>query len=288
MDLTTSQAPPSKKRKAEAETPKYHIDDDICRAVNISCEAVRDKIKRFLKSGEMKVGELQRAIHSSSASYSSFMRQTGVQGGARSTTYANAFAFFKLRELNGVKIKKRKVEEVGEPAAAAARGTRGGASKSGEDFEGITLGGEEENDVPVYDSCDEIRRKIRAYLAKSRLSQAAFSREVGKMFTPEKKTISGLAAFMAKKGPAAGNTSTAFYGSYVFFEKMRIRDGKPKTEHRLGMEDAWDGLDIYDLWAKRGPGMNVKKIIDHESYIVPASANVEIYQNEFGKPIMLR
>ena len=47
------------------------------------------------------------------------------------------------------------------------------------------------------------------------------------MYHLERK-VSGVAGFMRKKGPAAGNTSMAFYASYVFFEKMRIRDGKPK------------------------------------------------------------
>lgn len=101
------------------------------------------------------------------------------------------------------------------------------------------------------------------------------------MFHPEKK-ISKLAAFLGKKGPAAGNTSSAFYGTYVFFEKMRIRDGKPKSEHREGMEDAWAGLD----WDRMGKsGMETKKIIDREQYLVPANSKIKIYQDEFGKPV---
>lgn len=32
--------------------------------------------------------------------------------------------------------------------------------------------------------------------------------------------------------------SSVFYGAYVIFEKLRIRDGKPKTKKRLDTEDA--------------------------------------------------
>lgn len=227
----------------------------------------------------MKVGDFQKAISASSSSYSAFMKQNGSNKGSASSVYGNAFAFFKCRELNGVKIKKQKL---------AAPSTTGGETSGGKtasasvntNFGDIMLEDEEENEVPVYDSCDEIRKKIRAYLAKTLMSQAQFSREMGKMVHPNKASVSGLAAFLGKKGPAAGNTTQVFYCSYVFFEKMRIRDGKPKTEHRLGMEDAWDGCEPF---GKKTPGMEVKKMIDRETYLVPANSNFQIYQDEFGK-----
>ncbi|KAL2072071.1 hypothetical protein VTL71DRAFT_11414 [Oculimacula yallundae] len=243
----------SNKRKADAEKPDYRFVEEQ-ETVTISCNAVRAKIRRFLESGEMKVGEFQRAIHTNSVTYGRFMNQSGPHKGSGSTVYGNAFAFFKLRELNGVKITKKKKVEEGISAAVGGKA----AEKTSTDFGDMILEGEEENKVPVYDSCDEIRRKIRQYLSKTAMNQAAFSREIAKSFHPGKK-VSGLAAFMGKKGPVSGNTSSAFYGSYVFFEKMRIKNKNPKTEHRLGMEDAWDGLDSFDT---AGPGMNVKKILD--------------------------
>lgn len=48
---------------------------------------------------------------------------------------------------------------------------------------------------------------------------------------------------MEKKGPAAGNTSSVFYAAYVFFEKLRVRDNKPKAKKRQEMETEWpDGF----------------------------------------------
>lgn len=32
-----------------------------------------------------------------------------------------------------------------------------------------------------------------------------------------------------------------FYSAYVFFEKMRLKNGKPKTKHRLEMEEVYAG-----------------------------------------------
>jgi hypothetical protein len=45
-----------------------------------------------------------------------------------------------------------------------------------------------------------------------------------------------LNEFLGKKGLNLGNLSSIFYTSYVFFEKMRIRDSKPKTAFREEME----------------------------------------------------
>jgi hypothetical protein len=42
------------------------------------------------------------------------------------------------------------------------------------------------------------------------------------------------------KGALTGASSSVFYGAYVFFEKIRLAEGKPKTQHRLDMEAFWN------------------------------------------------
>lgn len=156
-------------------------------------------------------------------------------------------------------------------------------SKINTDFSDITLEGEEDCEVPVYDSCDETRRKINLFLSQSSMSKSQFAREISKSFgtNTEKKVSPGsLTAFLAKSGPTAGNTSAVFYASYVFFEKMRIRDGEPKSEHREVMEEVWDGTDFN---GPSYPGMDLKKLFERVEYIVPAHSEVEIYQDEYGK-----
>ncbi|KAH7323458.1 hypothetical protein BKA65DRAFT_435342 [Rhexocercosporidium sp. MPI-PUGE-AT-0058] len=220
-------AAPSAKRKAD----EYDEDDsDEGVYVTQNCDQIRRKIHSFINSGEMKVGEFQKAIGVNSKGYGMFMGQSGRDKGSGSNTYIQAFKFFKKREEKGIKTAAPKKKA--KTAAPAING----------DLNAIQLEGEADVSVPVFDSCDEIRKKIRAYLAASNGTQAEFLREIAKPYHDGRKIQSKvLNDFLGKKGPCAGNTSAVFYGAYVFFEKMRIRDGKPKSKHRLDMEKAYPG-----------------------------------------------
>ena len=176
----------------------------------------------------MKVGEFQKAIGVNSKGYGMFMGQSGRDKGSGSNTYVEAFKFFKKREEKGLKI-----------AAPKKKAKTADAVTSNGDLDAIRLEGEDDVSVPIFDSCDEIRRKIRAYLAGSKGTQADFLRAIAKPYNDGRKIQSKvLNDFLGKKGAYAGNTSAVFYGAYVFFEKMRIRDGKPKSKHRQDMEKA--------------------------------------------------
>jgi hypothetical protein len=54
-----------------------------------------------------------------------------------------------------------------------------------------------------------------------------------------------LNEFLRKTGQGAGNTSLAYYGSYVFFEKITIRDGKAKTKTSVEKENLYDGREFF-------------------------------------------
>jgi hypothetical protein len=104
--------------------------------------------------------------------------------------------------------------------------------------------------VPVFDSCDEIRRKINAHLKKPGVTQAQFCRDLhAQLQGPSRpaKPFQGtqLTRFRNSKGALTGAKSLVFYAAYVFFEKMRIKEGKPKSKHRLEMEEEWgrEGID---------------------------------------------
>lgn len=80
------------------------------------------------------------------------------------------------------------------------------------------------------------------------MTQAAFLREVAAQYHTEQKKLqsSQLSTFRSNKGPLSGNTSAIFYGAYVYFEKLRIKEKKPKSNKRLEMEEVhWisGGLD---------------------------------------------
>ena len=135
----------------------------------------------------------------------------------------NAFVFFKKRELTGKKVPKKKVKKEDE--------------EKKHDMTGVHLDGESDGDVPVYDTCDRVRRKIRAYLAEPSVTEAGFLRAIAQTHPQGKKFQSKpLNDFMGKQGANAGNTSGVFYAAYVFFEKKRLKEGKPKSKHREEME----------------------------------------------------
>jgi hypothetical protein len=84
------------------------------------------------------------------------------------------------------------------------------------------------------DTCDDVRRKINAHLKKPGVAGASFLRHVAAQYhaVSKKPTSRDLSAFRSKKGPYAGNMSAIFYGAYVHFEKLRIKEGKPKGKKR--------------------------------------------------------
>ncbi|KAK8244655.1 hypothetical protein HDK90DRAFT_547530 [Phyllosticta capitalensis] len=138
----------------------------------------------------------------------------------------------------------------------------------------IKLPKEDVDDVEVYDSCDEIRKKINAHLRVPGVTQAQFCRDLAaQLHTPAKPTniqSRQLTAFRDKKGPDAGNTSVVYYAAYIFFEKIRIKDGKPKSSHRLGMEKTWVG------------GMDIKRPAHKRSVWVGPNVK-SVRQDQFGK-----
>jgi hypothetical protein len=211
------------------------------------------KIRALIDNNEMKVGEFQKAINVTSTSYSRFMGQNGPYKGSGSDVYWSAWAFFKKRELRGIKSTPNK-------KAKAAATDRKDAVPSVDE---IVLEGEMDDDVPVFgtftthlqasnrastdpnpDTCDDIRRKINAHLKKPGVTQAALLRSIAAQYHTEPKKLqsSQLGFFRSKKGAYAGNTSSIFYGAYVYFEKLRIKEGKPKGKKRLEMEETHGGM----------------------------------------------
>jgi hypothetical protein len=101
--------------------------------------------------------------------------------------------------------------------------------------------------IRIYDTCDTIRQKIRAFLANHGMTRDAFTRTIVKATYGESSTkviqSVSFSAFLNQIGPLAGNASAVFYAGYVFFEKLRIKRGEPKSEGRLRIEESHpDGL----------------------------------------------
>ena len=208
-----------------------------------NCDQIRNSIRLFLDGGEFGVGEFCRAIRVSNKSLNSFLRQHGPTKGTASATYTSAWEFFKKREI------------IGWPAQSNKKGNgrpRFGKAKA-EGFDDIDssnvhLSGEEHDDIRVYDTCDEVRRKVSAYLKRTGATRAQFCRILHAQFNsrsaPASIQSSQLSRFRNSKGPNTGNTSSVFYAAYGFFEKLRIKAGRPKSRQRMEMERIWpNGVD---------------------------------------------
>lgn len=258
----------SKKRKSnfssslEDDIAEYkknldHIEVDTM-IMDLSCDQVRTRINRVLDSGIMKKGEFADAIGSSAKSLNGFLGKHGEVEGANFEAYPNAWAWFKRREVAGLKMPDVKKRQKAEAAAAAATGVAGTTATASSripapptiDLSHIHLPGEETDSVEVFDSCDEIRLKINAHLQTPGLTLAQFCRDLHAQLNHRK--LSGIQSkqlndFRGKKGARAGCTSTVFYTAYVYFEKLRLAQGKPKSNHRVAMEKIWGDRGGFDL-----------------------------------------
>ncbi|KAJ4251481.1 hypothetical protein NW762_011466 [Fusarium torreyae] len=214
-----------------------------------ACGTIRSKLNKLIDSGVMTKAELCRAIPANSNSLNKFLQQKGTMAGSGSCVWFNAYAWFKQREIMGIKMpnmKKRQLEQQKEDAAGAssAPGSAPKAKKPLPDISDIHLDGEESDEVPVYDTCDEIRRKINAHLKTPGLTQAQFCRDLyAQLHAPKCKGIQSkqLADFRHLHGSNAGAKGSVFYAAYVYFEKLRLAQGKPKSKHRQDMEGIHPG-----------------------------------------------
>lgn len=139
-----------------------------------SCDEIRQEIRDFIASGQMSASDFQRAIDVSPRSYAEFLSQEGVKG-ARSATYKNALKFFDGRS-GGTVVPLAATQ----PAASMAGNAQKRAKKTqpsspaAVDLSDVHLDGDEDGNVPVFETCDVVRKKIRAHLRKTGMTQGGF------------------------------------------------------------------------------------------------------------------
>jgi hypothetical protein len=214
---------------------EYETDDDELEPT-ISCDQVRSKINRFIDNGGMRPGEFIKTLDVNSKSYYTFMKYKGPSKGSNSNIYRLAYRFFKKRENRGIPMpKKPKTASLANPALAVAP-----PSKTLD----IALEGEMQDNVEVFDSCDEIRRKINSHLRKPGVTPTAFLRDLEAQVHSDRKPnakLQGvqLTRFRAMQGSEAGHRHIIYYMAFVYFEKERLAEGKPKSKHRLAEESRW-------------------------------------------------
>ncbi|KAJ7837218.1 hypothetical protein B0H14DRAFT_3141521 [Mycena olivaceomarginata] len=132
--------------------------------------------------------------------------------------------------------KKRKADDASGSSKSAKKPKKtatGGGDDGGKDLFSIALPGDEDSTVEIYDSCDELRRKINALLRTGTITKAGFMRDIA-------RAAPSSSDFLTKKGATSGSTSRVCYASYVYFEKKRMR----RARRRASIGGIWriDGL----------------------------------------------
>ncbi|EPT04213.1 hypothetical protein FOMPIDRAFT_1021923 [Fomitopsis schrenkii] len=110
------------------------------------------------------------------------------------------------------------------------------------DWQEIRLSGEDDGSVPIYDDCDDIRRKIRKLQRTQGFRISYWLRHIGGI------KYNSWSRFMKAQGPDSGAENGIYYAAYIYFEKVRIVEGKIKTPRREQNELAHPrGFVIMDL-----------------------------------------
>lgn len=127
----------------------------------------------------------------------------------------------------------------------------------------ISLHGESTESVPVYDTCDTVRAGIAELLspdantvpARKPFTKKALAEQMGDI------TSQSLQRFRDHTGgkEMSGAEMKAYYLGYVFLEKLRLYEGREKTEARIAAEAKFGekGRELRDPTRKRGGTMGV-------------------------------
>jgi hypothetical protein len=244
-----------------------HAEDKRLHYTPENCQELRIKIESFIHSQGMTASEFQKAIKVNANSYNEFMTEGEVYDILSTSilTYTSALAFFQKREKHELKALSTSHPQKKTKVSNKAPGKAGNPKF---DVSEIHLDGEEKCEVEVFETCDSLRRMVAAHLRKDGVIQAEFLREVSKQFgnNPKKLQAKQLQTFQSYKGPHTGAAGAFFYGAYVYLEKLRIKDKKPKSAFRQNMEVEWDSGFPRD---------------GNKSYLITAGSRV--CEDKFGK-----
>ena len=115
----------------------------------------------------------------------------------------------------------------------------------------VNVDGESNSNSNVYDSCPQVVTKMKAFLQRDGMTKSLLLSALGNI------NNNSLNRFMAsKKQDQCGNI--AYRAGYVFFEKLRILEGKPKSSARIKNEaNNPEGFSVVKeragLWVKHLP-----------------------------------
>lgn len=246
---------PSLSQRASTSELMFDLDDQNTPVVlDKNCDQVRNRLRVLVDRGEYRVKDIIAELGVSANSYRRFMTQSGPDKGSGSDAYIGGLQLLARRAENGLTdprrtttaVPRRKAHDDNAAQSKVPRRSRPGAGVV--DVSDIVLAGQDTDTVPVYETPREVRRKIALFMRRAGVTQAAFLRALAAQLNTETRTFQGiqLSRFRERSGVDSGLANPVFYAAYVYLEKLRIKEGKPKSKHREEMEKIWadnDGLD---------------------------------------------
>ncbi|TGO16382.1 hypothetical protein BTUL_0029g00730 [Botrytis tulipae] len=107
--------------------------------------------------------------------------------------------------------------------------------------------------------CNQVRLEIQNFIISGEMDVTNFQGAIGASGKSERGVLTKtLNNFMKQKDPH-GNQSPVDYAAYVFFEKTRVRDGKPKSQDRENSEKNWAWRSISRVYGPNLGGGHVEK-----------------------------
>ncbi|KAI7513193.1 hypothetical protein KC347_g1800 [Hortaea werneckii] len=103
----------------------------------------------------------------------------------------------------------------------------------------IHLEGEENEETPIFETCNDVRRHLNDTLKHT--TQANLARQLDALCPESNVSVRHLKKLLEFKGVQGGAHSPAFYAAYVYYEKIRVRQNKNKGKKRQTMEEIWGG-----------------------------------------------
>jgi len=195
-----------------------------------SCNVIRGKIRAMLAEGDVKVTHWLKQINVNSNSYQRFMKLKGTWNGTGNGTYWGAMRYFKkqkkikdsMSKNDKIKLKKSKDKKNNENKIIIEN-MMNKIKKIEKDYD---------NNGPIYDDCNEIRKKIKAFLGKGLMKHSQFFKILGENL--QHNSFNKFMSFGPERLSGASNKTYRL--AYHFFEKLRLSEGKTKTKKRLKNE----------------------------------------------------
>ncbi|KAK7058835.1 hypothetical protein VNI00_001459 [Paramarasmius palmivorus] len=126
-----------------------------------------------------------------------------------------------------------KKARLSEPSSSKTKGKAKGKEEQPSSWQDVVLETNDDGTIPVYDDCAEVRRKIRQLTQTPGFKITHWLKDIGNI------NNNSYNRFMKEKGRTDGASNGTYYAAYVYFEKVRIAQGKKKTAGRKANEEQY-------------------------------------------------